>query len=144
MRASKYFPITDHPRIPCGCGDPDCGYCGECMEQECFHQYQPAAPSGLRDVSIDEVFTWREEFGQKAREAFGGPNCDVSPRTYSDLKSRCDRLEREVDPFFERGNLSSAPVPLGGIKIHMVKQGEVPDGVLRACACGKKKAVLNP
>ena len=51
----------------------------------------------MRDVTIDEVFTWREEFGLKAKEAFGGWRVDVSPQTYSDLKQRCDRLEREVD-----------------------------------------------
>ena len=51
----------------------------------------------MRDVTIDEVFTWREEFGVKAKEAFESQYVDVSPQTYSDLKQRCDRLEREVD-----------------------------------------------
>jgi hypothetical protein len=87
----------------------------------------------MRDVSIEEVFTWRDEFGVKAKEAFGGWNVGVSPQTYSDLKQRCDRLDREVDPFFEHV-LSLLPVPLNGIRIHMVKTGEVPDGMLRGCA----------
>jgi hypothetical protein len=88
----------------------------------------------VRDVTIDEVFTWREEFGIKAKEAFGGWQVDVSPQTYSDLKDRCDQLDREADPFFEHIP-SLSPVPLNGINVHMVKIGEVPDGVLRACAC---------
>ena len=76
----------------------------------------------MRDVTIDEVFTWREEFGVKAKEAFGGWRVDVSPQTYSDLKQRCDRLEREVNPFFEKFLPES--VPFNGIKVHMVKPGE--------------------
>ena len=91
----------------------------------------------IRDVGIDEVFTWREEFGIKAKEAFGGWKVDVSPQTYSDLKQRCDRLDREVDPFFECIR-SLTPVPLNRIVVHMVKPGEVPDGVLRGCMCGKQ------
>ncbi len=93
----------------------------------------------MRDVTIDEVFTWCEEFGAKAKEAFGGWRVDVSPQTYSDLKQRCDRLEREADPFF--ANVS--PVPLNGIQVHMVKSGEVPYGVLRACGCGKESSAQN-
>lgn len=92
----------------------------------------------MRDVPIDEMFTWREEFGAKAKEAFGGWRVDVSPQTYSELKQRCDRLERGVDPFFEHPRsiyLGLSPVPLNGIRIHMIKSGEVPDGVLRACGC---------
>ena len=89
----------------------------------------------MRDVTIDEVFTWREDFGVKAREAFGGQRVDVSPQTFSDLKVRCDRLDREFDPFFERLR-SLAPIPMNGITIHTVRQGEVPDGLLRGCTCG--------
>lgn len=142
MGASKEFPITDHPYVPCGCGDPTCRYCAECEEQECFHQ--PAAPTSPRDVLLDEVFTWREDFGRKAKEAFGGPNCDVSPQTYSDLKLRCDKLDRELDPFFEHvRSLQSSPPP-GAITVHMVKQGDVPDGVLRACQCRKGARLYAP
>lgn len=38
MGASKDFPITDHEFVPCTCGDPECRYCAECKEQECFHK----------------------------------------------------------------------------------------------------------
>jgi hypothetical protein len=90
----------------------------------------------MRDVPIDEVFTWKEEFGSKAKEAFGSDQVDVSPRTYSDLKQRCDMIEREIDPFFEHcRSLLPYEAPLNGIMIHMVRVGEVPDGVLRACQC---------
>lgn len=130
MGASKEFPITDHALIHCTCDDPDCPYCAECREQKCFHTQ---SQKGIRDVSIDEVFTWKEDLIPKAREAFGGLKCDVSPQTYSDLKVRCDKLDRGADPFFEHvRNL----VSVNGITIHMVKQGEVPDGVLRGCTCG--------
>jgi hypothetical protein len=138
MGASKEFSITDHEFVPCGCGDPECPYCSICKEQHCFHQ---PVIHGIRDVLIDEIFTWREEFGQKAKEAFGGHSVDVSPRTYGDIKRRCDALEREADPFFEHALslLPEPPVPLNGIQIHMVKQGEVPDGVLRKCGCREKR-----
>jgi hypothetical protein len=86
----------------------------------------------MRDVSINEVFTWRDEFGLKAKEAFGGWRVDVSPQTYSELKQRCDRW------FDSQNTLSLMPVPLNEITVHMVKTGEVPDGVLRACGCGKE------
>jgi hypothetical protein len=91
----------------------------------------------MRDVTIDEVFTWREEFGCKAKEAFGGWWADVSPQTFLDLKDRCYQLDREQDPFFERMNPLTSPVPWNGVRIHMVRVGEVPDGVLRGCACGR-------
>jgi hypothetical protein len=175
MGASKDFPITGHSYVPCGCGDPECRYCAECMEQECFHQ--PAAPSGLRDVPLDEVFTWakrspgrgfhlerclhldevftwkedftwkevptwgevltwKEDFLDKAREAFNGLTADVSPATYSDLKSRCEEIDRELDPFFERIHSSAASFTFKpGLRIHMVKQNTIPDGVLRRCSC---------
>jgi hypothetical protein len=139
MGASKEFPITDHEFIPCGCSDPDCKYCAECLEQESFHQ--PAAPLGPRDVSLDEVFTWKENFFIRAQEAFGGPICDVSPQTYSDLKVRCDKLDREIDPFFEHVRSLQPSPPPGAVTVHMVKPGEVPDGVLRACTCGTRKQI---
>ena len=85
----------------------------------------------MRDVSIDEVFTWREDFDHKAEEAFGGRLVEVSPHTFSDLKDHCDRLDREADPFFE--NLGGV-VPLNGIRIFVAKEGKVPDGVLRGRA----------
>jgi hypothetical protein len=134
MGASKEYPITDHEFVPCGCGDPDCRYCAECKEQECFHQ--PDVPPGPRDVPLDEVFTWREDFGRKAKEAFGTHTVDCSPLTYGDLKAKCDKVNREADPFFE--NVFLPPVPLNGITVHMVKQGDVPDGVLRACRCAER------
>ena len=88
----------------------------------------------MRDVPIDEVFTWKEEFVVKAREAFGCQDVDVSPSTYADLKQRCDKIEREIDPFFENcRSLLPYSLPFNGITIHVVKVGEVPDGVLRGC-----------
>ena len=136
MGASKDFPITDHDYVPCGCGDPDCRYCAECKEQEHFHQ--PAAPSGPRDVPLDEVFTWKEDFLDKVREAFGGLVADASPLTYGDLRSRCDKIDRELDPFFEHVRSLAAPFD-PGLQIHMVKPGVVPDGVLRRCTCKEKE-----
>jgi hypothetical protein len=91
-----------------------------------------------RDVSLDEVFTWREDFLTQALAAFGGTDCDASPQTYSDLKERCEDLDRKADPFFEHLPM---PAPLNGILVHMVKPGDVPDGVLRACQCGGRRKV---
>ena len=89
---------------------------------------------GIRDVPIDEVFTWREDFLDKAREAFGGLTVDVSPQTYGDLKDRCEKIDHEMDPFFEHAR-SLAPPFKPGLMVHMVKPGEVPDGMLRRCGC---------
>jgi len=97
----------------------------------------------MRDVPLDEVFTWKEDFLDKAWEAFGSLVVDVSPLTYGDLKSRCDKIDRELDPFFE--NIRSLAVPLSkGLMIHMVKPGEVPDGILRRCACKCTEAPHDP
>ena len=97
----------------------------------------------MRDVPLDEVFTWKEDFLDKAWEAFGSLVVDVSRLTYGDLKSRCDKIDRELDPFFE--NIRSLAVPLSkGLMIHMVKPGEVPDGILRRCACKCTEAPHDP
>jgi hypothetical protein len=60
MGASKEFPITDHDYVPCGCGDPDCPYCGECREQECFHQVE-SLPQSIRDSREIEAHNARCE-----------------------------------------------------------------------------------
>ena len=83
-----------------------------------------------RMVSIDEFFTWREDLGRNALEAFGGWRCDVSPKTFADLKARSDVIEREADPFFERMGVPP-PVPLNGIQVHV--SSAVPDGFLVPC-----------
>ena len=83
-----------------------------------------------RMVSIDEFFTWREDLGWKAKEAFGGWRCEVSQRTFADLKVRSDVLEREADPFFERMGVHP-PVPLNGIQVRV--NSAVPDGFLASC-----------
>ena len=84
----------------------------------------------MRQVTVDELFAWREDFGLKAREAFGGHHCDVSPQTYADLKIKCDVVERKNDPFFD---LVRPSVPFNGISVH-IRDG-VPDGVVVACEC---------
>ena len=91
-----------------------------------------------RDIPLDEVFTWKEDFLDKARQAFGSLVADASPLTYGDLKSRCDKIDREIDPFFEHVRSLEAPFD-PGLRIHMVKPGEVPDGMLRRCTCKEKE-----
>jgi hypothetical protein len=95
-----------------------------------------------RDIPLDEVFTWEEDFLDKAQQAFGSLTADVSPLTYGDLKSRCEKIDREIDPFFEHVRSLEEPFD-PGLRIHMVKPGEVPDGMLRACQCGKDKSDGN-
>ncbi len=130
----------------------DCSTCNEychyhygeddaCLLERHMHK-DGAGVSGIRDVPLDEVFTWREEFGQRAKEAFGGWKVDCSPATYADLKDRCERLDREADPFFEHVR-DLQPVPWNGVTVHMVRVGEVPDGVLRGCRCGKAAEVSD-
>jgi hypothetical protein len=87
----------------------------------------------MRDVSIDEVFTWGEDFGYKAKEAFGSHHCECSPNTFRDLKLRCDEVERRENPFFE-----PRPVPFNGVQVHVVYSG-IPDGILRSCDCARSE-----
>lgn len=86
----------------------------------------------MRDVTIEEVFTWREEFGLKAKEAFGAHHCDASPETCKQLRARCDKIIEgtvAVQPYL------SPPLvpPLNGMMVHAVDG--IPDGILRACNC---------
>lgn len=87
-----------------------------------------------RNVSIDEVFTWRGDLGSKAKEAFGGDWCDVSPQTFSDIKERCERIDRENSVY---RNFDMSPEPMNGIYLHMVYG--LPDGVLIPCDCANRR-----
>lgn len=49
--------------------------------------------SDLRDVTIDELFSWREDLGVKARAILGNRAC-VNQITYDQIKARCDRVEQ--------------------------------------------------
>ena len=91
-----------------------------------------------RDATIDEVFTWREDFGRKAKEVFGGHRVDVSPLTLFSLRLRCDKIERESDPFFA---YISGP-PFNGIHVHVVSY--VPDGIIRPCECRERHEHTEP
>jgi len=80
----------------------------------------------MRDVSIDEMFTWKDEFGLKAKEAFGSHRCYVNMATYSDIKQRCDVIER----YNELWRLPLAELaPWNGVTIEV--DDSVPDGVMR-------------
>lgn len=83
----------------------------------------------MRDVTVDEIFTWREEFGLKAKEAFGSHNCYASMKTYADIKSRCDAIEQRNEVW--RIPLVEMP-PMNGITITV--DDSVPDGILRGKA----------
>lgn len=80
----------------------------------------------MRDVTVDEIFTWREDFGLKAKESFGAHRCYANMKTYAEIKSRCDEIERKtqawMNPFIETP-------PLNGVMIHI--DDSVPDGILR-------------
>ena len=80
----------------------------------------------MRDVSVDEMFTWKEEFGLKAKEDFGSHLCYVNMATYSDIKERCDVIEKRNEVW--RNPLSEMP-PWNGVTIEV--DDSVPDGVLR-------------
>lgn len=88
-----------------------------------------------REVTIEEIFTWGEDFGRNAKEAFGGHYCDCSSQTFSDLKERCVREEIARWPYFN-APLVTLPTPWNGVQIHVAK--EVRDGVLVACSCRKE------
>lgn len=80
----------------------------------------------MRDVPIDEVFTWREDFGRKAKEAFGSHRCYANMKTYADLKARCDIIEQHSEVW--RLPLAEMP-PMNGVTITVDEP--IPDGVLR-------------
>lgn len=87
----------------------------------------------MRDVTVDEIFEWKDEFGFKAKETFGSHCCDASPKTFSDMKARCDVIaSREIDILRVRHE-----PPLNGIMIHMVPG--IPDGFIVPCRCKETK-----
>lgn len=83
----------------------------------------------MRNVPIDEVFTWQEDFGLKAKEAFGNHACDASPATMSVIRERCDKIERDNEAY----RFWPMPAPLNGVVIHEVEG--IPDGVVAPCSC---------
>lgn len=80
------------------------------------------------DVTVDEVFSWRDHTGFMAKEVFGSHYAHVNAKTYEEIKSRCVMEKAEPNPLL--------PVPLNGFSIHIAE--DVPDGILKACNCAEE------
>ena len=50
----------------------------------------------LRDVTVDELFSWRESFGCDSHTLLGGRGY-VNQKTYDEIKKRCDRVEQVAE-----------------------------------------------
>ena len=73
------------------------------------------------DVTIDEVFMWREEMGRMGLECFGKRGALANSRTYEELNKRCDKVEVVTQHmFFDRFNSFTVNI-----------DDSVPDGILR-------------
>jgi hypothetical protein len=81
------------------------------------------------DVTVDEVFMWRDHTGYMAKEVFGSHYVHVNAKTYEEIKARC--VLQKADPN------SLLAVPFNGFSIHIAE--DVPDGILRPCDCGEGK-----
>lgn len=85
----------------------------------------------MRDVTIDELFSWKDEFSKNAAELLGRA-ADVNPMTYLELKGRCEEVVR-------RESIWARPLeenpPLNSLIVHVVTS--IPDGILRRCGCAR-------
>lgn len=86
---------------------------------------------GLMDVTVDEVFSWRERTGFMGREHFGRRGAHANSKTYEELKRRCDAVEKPSWPGY-----SSLGVYLNSFNVHIDE--EVPDGILKPCNCAEE------
>ena len=87
----------------------------------------------MRDVTIDELFSWKDSLGWNAKE-FLGSKAAVSEWTFAEMKNRADvdvsRLEQYRNP--ER------PTSLNRIDVVVVNG--IPDGILRPISHCKESA----
>lgn len=85
-------------------------------------------------VSIDELFSWREEIGQKAREHFGPRRmAHVSAGGYEEMKRRCDEVRQ--------ASMLDVLLPMRPYCLNVHIASDVPDGVLLPCDCREKYAL---
>ena len=84
----------------------------------------------MRDVTIDELFSWRDgpdgTFAFKAKQAFNGHHCFCSMKTFSEIKERCDVIERNAEAWL---NPFVTLPPINEVNIHV--DDTVPNGIIR-------------
>ena len=80
----------------------------------------------VRDVTIDEMFTWREDMGRQAKEAFGSHVAYANSATYAEVKAKTDVVEKGSNNFTSRPQWLP---PLNGFTIYI--DDSIPDGILR-------------
>ncbi len=76
--------------------------------------------SFFRDISIDELFSWRENLAYNSRTLLGNRG-HANQRTYDEIKRRCDRVEVVTDW------MKAFSLPCFEINV----DDSVPDGVIR-------------
>lgn len=85
----------------------------------------------MRNVTIDEFFSFRDgpegTFAKQCFDAFDGHNCYCSMKTFSEIKERCDVIERKQQAWMNP-IVCDVP-PLNSVSIYV--DDSVPDGILR-------------
>lgn len=74
----------------------------------------------LRDVTVDEMFSWRENLGANSRTLLGN-RAYVNQKTYETIKSRCDRVE-QVKSWMDSFRFTDLEIGI---------DDSIPDGVIR-------------
>ena len=75
----------------------------------------------MRDVTVEELFTWKDELARKAKEAFGSHHAYVNKKTYDEIRDRCElRIPCQTVVFWQGSN-----------SCHIHVDDSVPDGILR-------------
>ena len=96
----------------------------------------------MTDVTVDELFTWRDgpdgTFALKAAKAFGGHHCFCSMKTFSEIKERCDVIERQTQAWMNP--VVMAPL-LNSVNIHV--DDTVPNGIIRGRIVMPKKMHIS-
>jgi hypothetical protein len=77
----------------------------------------------MRDVTVDEIFTWKDDLALKAKEAFGGHHAYANEQTYGVIRSRCSENPATWPNWLQ--NIK----PINSFQIHI--DNSVPDGILR-------------
>jgi hypothetical protein len=77
------------------------------------------------DATVDEVFSWGDDMGRKAKDRFGCHFVSVSMTTFSEIKERCARIDSDNE-----AHRFPDSKPLNSISI-TVRDG-IPDGIMRS------------
>lgn len=77
-------------------------------------------------MTVDELFALRSDLAAEIKKRFGSHTVEVSSATYSEIKSRCDSIERDNE-LYRLLPLEQRCLNLVYIRVN----NEVPDGEIR-------------